>query len=269
LPGRGIAIFDVPATNGFKVTVFAEIPSFAGGSGGGTAVVIAENRRAREFVSYQTSDKTTGRSIDIELGDLGRIEVETVPTGRKHPARVDCKAPPRQVPGYRYEGTIEFHGEEGFTEAKASTVPFDYATYGAFACGIPEGAVPEGKPVPGAFLSVSRGSEEPSLHVLKLRPGAPTLVSVEMQEVRDGIEIHRAAGIRAGAAAFSFRPDLSAATVALPAPFSGHATYRRDAPAAKRWTGNLSVDLPGEADLPLTGPGFDAEMRQATANNGY
>ena len=60
---------------------------------------------------------------------------------------------------------------------------------------------------------------------------------------------------------FKYAPDLSAATLEPPAPFSGRGVFRRAAAPANRWTGNLAVDLPGHADLRVTGAGLVPFMR--------
>ncbi len=79
-------------------------------------------------------------------------------------------------------------------------------------------------------------------------------------ERRGEIEIHRAVGVRASASALLFDRKLDAATVKPPAPFSGFGHFSARSGAGERdrgvWTGNLSVDLPGHADLPITGAGF-------------
>ena len=68
----------------------------------------------------------------------------------------------RKVAAVRYEGVIEFHGEEAFTDVSASAAPFDYRTYREFACAA-EGGRPAGKSLPGARLSLHRLPEENEL----------------------------------------------------------------------------------------------------------
>jgi hypothetical protein len=49
-----------------------------------------------------------------------------------------------------------------------------------------------------------------------------------------------------------------AATVAPAAPFAGSAEFHRDVDGVASWTGSLGVDLPGLGLFPLTGEGFTA-----------
>jgi hypothetical protein len=92
----------------------------------------------------------------------------------------------------------------------------------------------------------------------QLRPGAATEVWVQIDEGPEGFETTRATQVWASPDALRFDPQLRSATLSPRAPFAGHATYRRGAPPARRWTGNLTVDLPGDSDYPLTGPGLRA-----------
>jgi hypothetical protein len=56
---------------------------------------------------------------------------------------------------------------------------------------------------------------------------------------------------------------LRTAVLAPPAPFSGSATFYRFAKAANRWTGNLAIDFPGRARVPLVGSRFEATLVHA------
>jgi hypothetical protein len=103
-------------------------------------------------------------------------------------------------------------------------------------------------------------------------------VSAEVEENRGEMEIHRAVGTWASADALHYDRHLRTATIRPPDPFSGHASFRFSArskttsactttgtaASAGCWTGNLTVDLPGRPDVPLTGPGFYALLEHAT-----
>jgi len=52
--------------------------------------------------------------------------------------------------------------------------------------------------------------------------------------------------------AFEYDPKVKAATVSPPAPFSGTAHFVRGAKPTNRWTGDLTVDLPGRSGAKLT-----------------
>lgn len=255
-PPPGLAIFEVPASHGYEVTVFASRSPDGTGS---IAVFAADTRSA---AIYRAPATVTDRTIKADLGELGRISVKSVRTGRKRTVRDSCQGEGKhRIAAIRYEGAIEFHGEEGFTDVSASGAPFAYKTYLAFYCA-EEGGRPPGKPLPGAMLDVHRNPEERELmlHANQSRPGAATSISVQVDERRGEFEITRATGAGAGAGALRFDPQLRSATLSPPAPFTGHATFHSNASPAKRWTGNLTVDLPGDSDYPLTGPGIHASL---------
>lgn len=260
-PPPRLAIFEVRASNGYEVMVFATgLPD-----GTGSVAVFAGD--GRSVAIYRSPAIVTDRTVEADLGDFGRISVKAVRTGRKRALPRSCEGRrKRRIAAIRYEGIIEFHGEEDFTDAIASGAPFAYRTYLAFACA-QEGGRPAGKPLPGAFLDVHRNPEENELmlHAIQLRPGASTSVWVQIDEHRGEFEITRATGVRGSAAALRFDPKLRRATLSPPAPFAGHATFRRHASPANRWTGNLTVDLPGDSDYPLTGPGLEVSLVRPSA----
>lgn len=81
--------------------------------------------------------------------------------------------------------------------------------------------------------------------------------------------IDRVVGGRLAGAAFDFSPTLTKASFTPGAPFAGSATYsgfhppRGTHPAHGTWRGNVKVDFPGRADVPLSGPGFKAAIVRA------
>jgi hypothetical protein len=260
-PDPGIAIFKVGASHGYEVRVFASRSPDRTGS----IAVFASN--ARSAAIYRFPATVTGKIVRADLGSLGRISVKAVPADRKPAVLRSCDGEEkRKVAAVRYEGTIDFHGEEGFTDVEGTGGPFDYRTFQEFACA-EEGGRPAGKSLPGARLDVHRlpESNELMLTATQLRPGAAAEVWVQIDEGPEGFETTRATEVRAGPAALRFDPQLRSATLSPPAPFAGHATYHRSAPPARRWTGNLTVDLPGDSDYPLTGPGLRVTLDHPTA----
>lgn len=91
------------------------------------------------------------------------------------------------------------------------------------------------------------------------------MLYAELMEHRGEVEIHRFQEIFPPIGAFGFDGKLQAATVKPPAPFSGSGHFEARPGSGERargtWTGNLTVDLPGHADIPLTGPGFWATLQ--------
>jgi hypothetical protein len=259
-PPPGYAAFTVHGSKGFDVTILAYAAPAPDSTG--TIAVLAEDDHS--VAIYRTSATVTDSTVEADLGKLGQISVKVKRTGRKRAVPDSCDGrKKRRIATTRYEGKIEFHGEEGFTKVSASAAPFDYRIYRAFACA-PEGGRPAGKALPGARLAVHRLPEENELMLdaVQERPGAAITVSVQIDETRGAFEITRATGARtrAGSGAFRFDSQLRHATLSPPAPFAGHAAFLRGASSGNRWTGNLTVDLPGDADYPLTGPGLQVSL---------
>ena len=251
--------FRLQATNGYEFDAFAEVPT--GGTEGMIGIFLINGRRSA--VTYAAPATVTASSIDADLGSLGRISVTRTTTGETRTVRAGCKPEStKQVETENYEGTIEFHGEEGFADVSATRAPLVHEIVCTGRSGA-DGTGPAEKELPGARLDVERhvGHQyRVEFDAIQNRRGARTGVSVEVEEHRDGIEIHRATWTRASAGALRFDRHLRTATVRPPAPFAGHASFDAGAPLARRWSGNLTADLPGHADLPVTGRGFRAEL---------
>jgi hypothetical protein len=221
------------------------------------------------LVLYSTPATVTETTIDADLGELGRISVTRAPTGRTKSVRVCHRGPKRQIEVERYEGTIEFHGEEGFADVSATSAPLDRKPLCFSHDGGGEGRHPD-KTLPGARLDVEkhRGNQyRLEFDAVKERPGARTKVSVEVTEYRGKIGIYRAISAWADAGALHFSRGLHTATVRPPAPFAGHGSFDDDARGANRWMGNLTVDLPGHSDVPVTGPGFTASLEHPSSQS--
>jgi hypothetical protein len=215
------------------------------------------------MVTYATPAMVSDTAIEADLGELGRISVTRVQTGRTKMVKICGRRRKREVAVERYEGTIEFHGEEGFTDVSATSAPLERTPL----CFSHDGNEGDGKhpdkSLPGARLDVEkyRGHQyRLEFDAVKKRPGARTKVSVEVEEQRGEIGIHRATSLLAAPGALHFSRDLHTATVRPPAPFAGHGSFDGDARGAGRWTGNLTVDLPGHSDVPVIGPGFTASL---------
>jgi hypothetical protein len=86
---------------------------------------------------------------------------------------------------------------------------------------------------------------------------------VSIEERRAGLIVSREVGGYYPSGAFEFVPSLQSAVLEPPAPFAGRASFHPNAKPANRLTGNLSVDFPGHADVPLTGGRFKATLAHA------
>jgi hypothetical protein len=248
---RGLVLtgFQLKASNGYRFIVVIGKRAEAEGRIG-----IVLGRGKHTIVGYSTPATVTPTTVDADLGELGRISVTRVPSGRTKLVNWGCnRGETKRIEAQRYEGTIEFHGEEGFAEVSATSAPLVHPKI----CVKSVRAIPDrGKP--GAHLEVDKRSLEGyriGFDATQVRAGAGTTVSVEVEEHRGELEIFRSTSIWAGPSALSYDWNRLNATVRPPAPFAGHAIFHENAPSANEWTGNLTVDLPGRADVPITGPG--------------
>jgi hypothetical protein len=247
------------------------------GSNGYSIVALAMNERAdgrgevvlfvdRENASaiYQAPAVLTATSLEADLGSLGEVSLDVIPSGREKRLRSSCGGEPETTTfePQRYRGNFEFHGEEGYTSA-VTDAPHEYTRFFLWLIcgGAGMGELTEAN-LPGARLRLhSRsGPYRLDLQANKNRPRARSRFEVEVHEERGKIWISRSTSLWAGAEAFQYDPLLRTATLAPPAPFSGEARFSRGATAANRWTGNLSVDLPGRSDVPLSSAGTRAAL---------
>lgn len=250
--------FRLEASNGYEFLALAGEAPPEGDEGWIGLFLLNGDRHSA--VTYGAPAAVTHRTIDADLGKLGRLSVTRVPTGRTKTVRWGCEpGEKKRVEAERYEGTIEFHGEEGFTDVSAGSAPLDPNP-----CGVgEERGRPPGMTLPGARLNAEKrriGEYGFDFNAVQNRPGARTEVGSEVEEHRGEMEIHRATWTRAGADVLRYDRRLRTATVRPPVPFSGHGSFRVRARGRSLWTGNLTVDLPGRSDVPLTGRGFLANL---------
>jgi hypothetical protein len=223
--------------------------------------------RANERANYTVRGTRDGAGFDFDLGALGQVEVEARPTGHMERMRPRCGRP-FTLEGSSFVGTIEFHGEEGFTEAHSQATPLRYDLLADLVCGLSIEGEEFGGGILGARLRVARKGG-PKLQVNANHRGAAVRYEAQITERRSGLTIDRSVGGHLPGGAFGFSPTLTAASFTPGAPFSGSATYRGFAPqrgtrpAHGAWRGNLTVDFPGHADVPLAGAGFKAAIIHA------
>jgi hypothetical protein len=255
--------FRLKASNGYRVLVLASSrPHFAHGE----AVVWVTGRNAA--VLYLAPATVTATSIDADLGALGTISVDFEPVGRPEPIRPDCDADgsAEVQPGF-WVGTVELDGEEGFTHAETTRVKSTVSPFIDLVCGESIGiGETSGPGSPGARLVARSATKKQArfLQVNQNRPGGPVNVEASLEERRQGgLIVSREIERRYSGNAFGFDPELQAAVLDPPSPFSGHATFRRHAKPSNRWTGNLTLDFPGRADVSMAGGRFNASLSHA------
>jgi hypothetical protein len=282
LAATGSVAADEPLPKGFEGSFKLEgshgykIQGIIASTGKGTAgVLILGARKKGTTAEYFAKGEVTAERVDFDLGALGSVEAEVRSTGREETVHSDCGGKSLTVPGQEYVGTIELRGEEGFTVARADRAKVEFKPLLDLVCpGLSSGGS-SGEGLRGVQLKVKRIGV-PSLLLDQNHPGAPVSYEASMAEKRGGILISRSASGHLGAGALGFEPDLSTATFAAGAPFSGTASYlgkrppREVTPGTGTWRGNLKIDFPGDAGVRLAGPGFTASVIHArrTESNG-
>lgn len=258
--------FTVKASNGYKMRVLAF--SRKGYRNGEVLILVGGKGRS---VSYLAPATVTDTRVHAELGALGRIDVEFVPSGLQETARSSCD--PADKLTYEkgsYVGAVEFRGEEGYTRATATRVPLWMRLLVDFGCASLVGGELSGSRLPGARLRVRRRLDDGNLllQVNQNRPGGRVWAEAAIEEKRGPIRIAREVEQVYPATSFDFDPKLRFATLRPPPPFSGAALFLRDAKPQNRWRGNLVVDFPGNSNVALTGSRFRSSLVHAHLDKG-
>jgi hypothetical protein len=226
-------------------------------------VLIIANKK-NQGVTYFAPAVVTETSIQASLGELGEVSVVFHPSGQPTRARPQCGGRSVSFDSGYYEGKIDLHGEEGYTELDATTAPGNIDFWLNVLCA--GGGGGRGSFLPGAELSIRNPGLGPQLSVIKNRPSARARVEVGVSEYRSGISIERAATLRMPAGSFRYDSRLQTATLHPPAPFAGTGRFIRSRKASKRWSGDLTIDMPGRADVALTGRPLRAALVHAEWN---
>jgi hypothetical protein len=241
--------FRLSGSNGYTIYVLAAPPR-AGHSGKVEIFASAKDRGA----SYIAPATVTETSIQADLGDLGKIAVTFQRTDRA--ASAPCGNRMIRFDSGDYAGTIDFQGEEMYTSVEATSAPGIFVGF----CGSGVFGSSPSERARGAELFVRNPALGPELSVHKSRPDAAAQIDASTSEYSNGILIDRFLRLQIPGSDFTFDRRLRKATVRPPAPFSGSAHFDLGEKAGRRWSGDLSVDLPGKSGLPLTGPTLRATL---------
>jgi hypothetical protein len=243
--------FALKASNGYKLLVLA---SSKRGYRHGEVLILVTGKAAT--VSYLAPATVTDTKVEADLGGLGRIALEFVPSGSEGVDHPVCDRSQR-VPYEKgsYVGTFEFHGEEGYTDVSLTEVPFSLHPWIDFICGGVGTGELSGHGLPGARLAArsQQGQEHLAFRAIQNRPGARVYLEASVKEERGPIRIDREVQATSPASAFEFTSDVRFAALRPDAPFSGTGAFHRNAKKANRCTGNLTVDVPGRSNVRLTG----------------
>jgi hypothetical protein len=267
-----LGVLRLQGSNGYAIVVFAfGVPRDRGKDQVLIAVVRGKTGALYFVPATVTGDPSsplgsaaTAASIQADLGGLGRIDLTFHPSGEREVDR-SCDGGVSYASG-TYEGIFEFHGEEGYTGASTGRTPFNLEPLQKLECSGTRGSGEvEGPGLPGAklLLTSSGSGRKLRLQVNENRPGRPVRLEARVWERRGRIRITRGVLARTASSAFSFDPMLKTASLEPQAPFSGAGVFRRNAPPVNRWSGNLTVDFPGNSDVPLTGRDIRASLAHA------
>jgi hypothetical protein len=249
------AAFRLRGSHGYSIQVLGYSKR---ADGRGSVLILVGT--GRSGATYLAPANVTDSHVESDLGKLGRISVQFVPTGAVEQESSPCGDDYVQFEAGAYQGTIEFRGEEDYTAASATRVRAEIKPFLGLVCfGHGEGET-IGSGLPGAGLKVRSASRDLVLKVNKNRPGARVTYRAELRERRDKIGIVRSVEGAARSGAFVFSHGLSTAILDPPMPFSGAASFHRNAAVPNRWTGSLAIDFPGRSHVPLTGPGLKATL---------
>ncbi len=256
--------FRLQGTNGYTVGIYADSERL---DGKGRIYVGVARKGDKGSGTYYSAPATVSEDfVKAELGSFGRVDLAIHPSGAERKIHIRCSKETYPFESGEYEGVVEFEGEDGYTRADATRIPFQAPVTSFCGGGWGKGET-RAAGLPGARLqglSFARGRRL-SFQVNKNHPRRGRVpFSAELRERHGGIWIHRLVEGFAPADSFHFDPNLRSAELSLPSPFSGSATLRRRRNSfTPSWTGDLSVDFVGHPDVRLAGPGVFVSLAHA------
>lgn len=270
--------FSLPAGHGYRVTIV---------NLGGEKVFLSAAKRGVS-ANYLVPGSISADRIKANFGRLGHIDVAFDDDPRltklkKEPRELECKgrASIQEVGVFR--GQIAFNGEQEFTTLSTRQAKGTVLRSFRRVCKWPPWLTPgpgdkgKKKPKDGAIsLTTLAAAARSRAHTtsfefsnIELIPGPGDegltygAASAVLDERRGRIQIRRTAFSDGNEGSLLVSaPGLTpaTATVSLPEPFSGSASYSAAPGSKPTWTGSLAVSLPGVGQIPLTGPDFAATL---------
>lgn len=245
--------FQVQGTNGYSIVVVG-----AQAADGRLASVTLYAYGPLGGVVYSGRAHVSDMSMSASFGVLGSINVAFHPSGgvARRPSKCGGR-PVRYLRGF-YEGTISFTGEDSYTAVSASRAAGNPSFLLRLLCpgsaGISESGGDAQSPGAQLLVSATAGSGGAAhLRVIKNGPVSRAHFEAGDMETREGVKIRRFTGAVTAPWRFRYRKDLSRALVMPPQPFSGRAVFDARARPKRRWSGDLSVNFPGQPHVKLTG----------------
>jgi hypothetical protein len=260
-----LAQFHLRSPNGYKVSASAIGKS-----------IDLEVSRGSNFSAYLAQRQGNAKRLSASFGELGRVSVRFHPSGKviSSQPQAGCKGPDHfTTRAGVFVGQIHFSGEGGYTSLNAhrakGTVQSPLRLTGCKSEGSDHGPHSH----PKHHGSRSHPSREPTLTVqspdsetgqtsfIATAPGSiGRPVSAFSSETVGSLLVLRSVLALGSPQTFLFDNALSSATVTPPAPFSGTASFQRNADGSTTWAGDLAASFPGKPDVALTGPTFTAKL---------
>ena len=260
---RAPGAFRLRATNGFELTVISGLPR--NGRPGGVMALVS---RRDEGVLYAGPATVGEESIAADLGPVGRIDVHYVPDGGTRSESSSCAKGKAEYDTGFYEGTIELHGEEGYTEVQATRARGAVKPYLSLLCSDSHVSEGFGGHSPGALLTARRAfaGGRVELEARINSPTRPSRFAASISETRGRLLVERSVRAAGTPAAFQFDVPEARATLAPPSPFAGVGEFERRGSGPGSLRGTLSVDFPGRSGVRLAGPGTRAGLERFVDN---
>ncbi|MBS1880225.1 MAG: hypothetical protein JST31_11965 [Actinobacteria bacterium] len=262
-PAERTAEFKLHGSNGYAISVqtaAARQPSR------GRVSVIAKSGPAS--VAYVVRGSLArDDSISVRLPHVGRIAVRFEPVHVGHVQAPDnCQARPSVVEYGYFRGTIELHGERGYTEVERTSAPGTVTQSFRRVCS-DAGTGGKATHVTAKFLLAGGGGNG---GVLNFTAGSfdvgsttvgPVFTATAIR-IREGMAVSTSVQARGGAADFvTSEPGApKAAEVKPPRPFEGSAAFHLISPHKSTWEGDLAVEMPGIGRVALAGPDFSSAL---------
>jgi hypothetical protein len=256
--GRGFvfSFFDLKGTNGYTI----EAGELREGDSPPTAAINAKRGQLR--ANYEVP-AAIGPDLQATFGSVGSVSLsfERRKRSASHPRRGCAVIEESGV----FRGTFSFAGENGFTEAGATSIPGEVVRFPNGFCAL--GGDRPNPRVPSFLRATSLTARTPTRNGF-VEFGATTLhadhelnFGALAQERLGAMKISRSADAHTFDGIGVLTPNkLGRIAVDPPPPFVGNASFRDPAGGPPSWTGSLSVSLPGAPTVPLAGPDFVARL---------
>lgn len=270
LPGGAEFSFSVRGSHGYHLEIESSRPD--------VGITVSRGGLRNGIVSYSVRPRRFDkRGFEAKLPGIGRIAVQFRPRGRARelPPFEGCRGKPGKLEFGHFVGTINFHGERGYTEVTATRARGRLELSRRQTCPpFGGGGGKPGKDSGGLRI-------EASLTAFAKRGGTlftasnvdfgkmfgadiPPFITYSAAQLTGsrGVSIMRAASSGGPVSSFTAEHTGRTASARLepPDPFSGTADFAIQPDGTVNWTGDLSVTFPGTGPIRLTGKRFLTEL---------